>query len=823
MEQFVPTVPPIETIERPPMSQKNSKSRKYRNTTVVCNHYDIKFKNDAMEIIQWDLKFEPEIPKDARNLIDDLMGAKIGELRKRLGPFIRTGHTLFSFDPKVSDIVTMLHEDKKAQSDTKIILTKINKKLNLSMLLSKGIESVQIIRVLNSHIKNQLHALKYEPFGLDKKYYDKDTFERVTLQDFILNIKQGFMATIDIYQNNQPKIMIDNCSRIIRGYNLWEEYLFFTGDKGIKHDEVLEEYILGKSFLADYGNQRIYRVEEIDDSKTPLSKFPNDEFKNYAEYFLKRYGYKIEYPDQFLVIAKRRKKVIQPGGKKIEVVEDIHLIPEMLKPTGLTDEMRRDFRIMRDVANYTQLTPEQRVKKTNAIINQLNTVSKKNKQEMGLEITQGTNTVRALEYKYPRVEMQGNVNNSKGNFFIKEPILNPVSIKKWIIFCDSRDKNITLDMAKNMKKASQSLNITLGKPSIIPVKYGKGMDRELIEYMVANKNDCQIFCFFFQKRTADRIYKKVKDEANNKLGVVTQFFANWNPKNKKSISNLSVFSKILIQMVVKLGGVPWKVQKPYNLNNNGKDTMVIGCDIWKSFGKNSIVSVVGTYDRDLMKYYSTSRAQEPAKAKGDYIMQQVAEQVKECANHYNAVNKRPPNYIIMYRDGVGKGQLNEVREKEVALILKHLKELFGENKTPKLAYMVLTKRINDRFFSQSKGKVMNPNGALIVEEQVVNNEGFDFYMVAQSVFRGTATPTHYEFLYNDTDLNADSFYELTYYQCFNYYNWSGPIKIPAVVMYASKQAYLLGETQPRRRDKQKKRSRSNSTEKEKLKKAPYYL
>ena len=54
-------------------------------------------------------------------------------------------------------------------------------------------------------------------------------------------------------------------------------------------------------------------------------------------------------------------------------------------------------------------------------------------------------------------------------------------------------------------------------------------------------------------------------------------------------------------------------------------------------------------------------------------------------------------------------------------------------------------------------------------------------MVAQSVARGTATPTHYEVLYNNTDLLADSFYQATYYQCYNYYNWSGPVKVPSVV------------------------------------------
>jgi hypothetical protein len=33
--------------------------------------------------------------------------------------------------------------------------------------------------------------------------------------------------------------------------------------------------------------------------------------------------------------------------------------------------------------------------------------------------------------------------------------------------------------------------------------------------------------------------------------------------------------------------------------------------------------------------------------------------------------------------------------------------------------------------------------------------------------------------------------DLTYTQCFNYYNWQGAIKTPACVMYASKLAYFV--------------------------------
>ena len=65
---------------------------------------------------------------------------------------------------------------------------------------------------------------------------------------------------------------------------------------------------------------------------------------------------------------------------------------------------------------------------------------------------------------------------------------------------------------------------------------------------------------------------------------------------------------------------------------------------------------------------------------------------------------------------------------------------------------------------------------------------------------GTAKPTHYRVIYDTTGLPEDAMQELVYSQCFNYFNWSGSVRVPAPVMYAHKLADLvanhLGESIP---------------------------
>ena len=151
-----------------------------------------------------------------------------------------------------------------------------------------------------------------------------------------------------------------------------------------------------------------------------------------------------------------------------------------------------------------------------------------------------------------------------------------------------------------------------------------------------------------------------------------------------------------MQMVCKIGYPLWQVEKPYKLNTNGRQTMVIGADIFHERRYSSIVSVCASMDKNFTDYYSVN---DVIKREKEYIMRSVSKLVLDCVRKYGQKNKNSPDMIIFYRDGIGMGQYDEVRKYEISTILDGLKEEFGD-KAPKLAYIVVTKRINDRFFVQ---------------------------------------------------------------------------------------------------------------------------
>ena len=61
-------------------------------------------------------------------------------------------------------------------------------------------------------------------------------------------------------------------------------------------------------------------------------------------------------PKQPMLINRAKKKT----AEEADVAKLIALVPELCNLTGLTDQMKNDFRVMKDVALFTRVTPHQR-------------------------------------------------------------------------------------------------------------------------------------------------------------------------------------------------------------------------------------------------------------------------------------------------------------------------------------------------------------------------------------------------------------------------------------------------------------------------------
>ena len=99
-----------------------------------------------------------------------------------------------------------------------------------------------------------------------------------------------------------------------------------------------------------------------------------------------------------------------------------------------------------------------------------------------------------------------------------------------------------------------------------------------------------------------------------------------------------------------------------------------------------------------------------------------------------------PERIIVYRDGVSEGQVRYVKETEISNIRTVFKNLKIE---PKLAFIIVNKRINSRFYAKKGADYGNPPAGTVIDECVTLPERYDFFVIPQNVRQGTVNPTSY--------------------------------------------------------------------------------
>lgn len=161
--------------------------------------------------------------------------------------------------------------------------------------------------------------------------------------------------------------------------------------------------------------------------------------------------------------------------------------------------------------------------------------------------------------------------------------------------------------------------------------------------------------------------------------------------------------------------------------------MVVGFDVChdtmdksKSFG-----AMVSSLDKQCSRYFSAVTAHTNGEElSNDFALNILSNNFKysivffldymflfvcitEGVKSYQAVNGVLPEKIIIYRDGVGDGQLPYVHNHEVKQIDAQLKAFYKE-KVFKMVFIVVTKRINTRLFAGNR----NPPPGTVVDDVV---------------------------------------------------------------------------------------------------------
>lgn len=113
-------------------------------------------------------------------------------------------------------------------------------------------------------------------------------------------------------------------------------------------------------------NQKTYRIDRVDFAQSPATTFDKQGTPtSYADYYKTRYNEGIKDMNQPLLINKDRR-----------TGNEVALIPELCQLTGLTDSMRANFNLMKDLAVILHTNAEAKIKEIKNLMTHFKTNAK---------------------------------------------------------------------------------------------------------------------------------------------------------------------------------------------------------------------------------------------------------------------------------------------------------------------------------------------------------------------------------------------------------------------------------------------------------------
>lgn len=729
---------------------------------LAANYFRFSFLNNTVKcFFKYAVDFEPELPGDARELRRKIWRLAQEEVKKHLK------HTIFNN--------TTCYSQENVSEPINVPITLDDQKYTLwlrwaNQVSNDSLEALSLYKKFFGQIVRRLHFVP-----MRRNYFNSKN--AVTVDN--LEVWPGFNSAINIFPEGillnlnvihkvlRPETALEALNKIKNNYKNSDECF-----------SAIQEAFKGTIVLTRYNNDKTYAIDQVDLSKTPNDTFLcKDKEISYIQYYQEKYGRAIADKNQPLFVSKDKK-----------TNRDLYLIPEFCFLTGLTDEMRSNFNLMKRLDGITKGNPGTKMKEC---MNLIDTFLKNEKcaqdiNTWGITITPKPVTLTARRLQAGNILMH---KNQSGRFSInidsaddidrkiQTEMYNQPPVSKWILMATRKDSNAVSSFLSTFEQVKGSFRYNIAMPKEITVDSPNFKDWET----AITKNvtlECQAVVLIIPgSKGRPNIYSEVKRLLTAKIPVPSQVVLAGTILKPKGLR--SVLNKVLIQICAKVGGEPWAVDRmPFC----SIPTMIVGIDI-HSKGNKSYIGCCGTYNNTFTRYHAVCSCEN----KDGDLSTKVADSIQELINNFKSFNKLAPQHIIILRDGISPTQVQIIAAKEVDTILKTVESNI------KVTYIALNKKNTLKVFEVSGNCYNNIPPGTMVDDIVVDQNKYEFFLISQKTNMGLAQATHYQVVYDNFNVRPEDIHSFIYKQCYLYYNWTGGIKIPAPCQYAKKLAVLVGD------------------------------
>ena len=781
-----------------------------KNKDVYANLFQIKIKK-KLKLYQYPFSVFPEVGEGDFRIRFKLFKACIKELKKIYGECFISGDSLYA-NKKIEENqniqcqLVMYVKGEKIDTTYFLQLQKFSKERIIKEEdIQKDPLTKQFIEIL---IRDILHANPnlefYKGFFVLKN--DKKTIQT---GNAAINFYPGYATSfMETDTGNYLNVTLKN--KIIQRDTILD-YLKQNNYENSKNHQSIARKLKNRSFKVEY-TKKNYVIFDILFNRNPTNQTFNYEGGTVVlnDYYENIKKIKIEDKNQPIIVVKKK-------GPQDEDLK-LYFIPELCYLAGLEDNEVKDKNLMKEIAQFTKLTPNDKVKKINDFLSLL-TDKKKNKdntsayeksEEYGIEVLPIKRSFKAYYMKEPTLvgERDLIIDVNERVF----PIYKKIVMNSWICFYQKKNYYDAENLFTTLKKASKGYGIKIFEPEWIEMDDHADINdwiSTIDDYFGKGKQKYSFAVFLLDHNNND-MYSELKTHSLCNNGYISQVVKVQSLK-KKGI--MSVCSKILLQINAKLRGSSYIIK-----NHHYNDIMAIGIDSSYVKGKGRCIAMVASIDNSFSDFFNRQDIiKEDDEENINRIKVCVSSFIEDAIKVYKSNNnKKLPMRIIIYRQGVSLQQkqylkeeiekidelcINEdidyyyilVNTKTTFKFFEMTKEEIG-NKPNKLrpksisGKKVKNKNIindNDEEENQCIIKYHNPEPGLLIFDGVTNRNYFEFYIQPQQVTGGSATPTCFHVAYGN--LNEPNLIpKLTYDLCYIYSNWQGTVRVPNVIKAAEK-------------------------------------
>lgn len=742
----------------PAMKEINTKGHSGREIDLVTNYFRV-LRGHDWGLHQYFVEFNPQEDQTfVRKAILRRNKDLIGHRYIFDGTLLHTPFLLDDIDASGRVVINAVGKD-----DTQTVVT-------LRYIKSTEYGDPIYIQFYNLIVRKCMFGMGLEEVG--RGFFDAE--KCIDFPSLSIQLWPGFLTSI---QNHDLDVLlcVEITHKVLRTESAMDILLSMRASyRGPSFEEHANSTFANAIVMTTY-NHATYRIKSIDFNANPTNTFKNKkgEDVSYQDYYQNKYQKQITSLGQPLFITV---STIRPP-KNVEA-QVVALIPELCIFTGLSDTMRANNSLMRELSTHLHMVPTKRVQAIQGFMQRLMETQELlvELEEWGLRFQTNMITVpgRVLPPE-PILFASGteipNNNEDWTKAFRTQKLFRPESINKWVLVATQKDSQNAANLVRTMQKVATPLGFNIRQPEMIIISDPKAQCyMKAIDDLYPRIKELQMV-FVVLSSTSAHIYGSIKKRLVVDFGASSQCFLT---KNLTSKGIMSIATKVVIQMTAKIGGEPWTVKVPI------KNLMVVGLDSY-----NDTYSVVASLSKDFTKYFSAVGTKN---SNGNIFCSDM----EKCLTAYRKLNKELPARVVIYRVGniTHDSGRDETEAREIKAMMKEMYEQASTD-PPTLTYLIVCKRINTRMFAENgNGGFDNPPPGTIVDDTITLKDKYQFFMISSTARQGTVAPCSYIVIYDDSNLQADKLQYLTYKLCHMYFNWSGTVSVPAHVQYAHKLAQM---------------------------------